>query len=205
MEFWSDTLTQKSWEILLRMKKAEFNFVLIGGWAAYLWTKKHKSKDIDIILEDIKDIDILKNNYDLRKNDNLKKYEIKIEEIDIDIYVPYYSRLAMAVEDISKYSTSIQGIKVVIPEVLLLLKQGAELDRKDSVKGLKDRIDIMTLLCYCDINFKKYTKLLEEQGKKQFIHRLKEIVSGFKEIKYLDLNPREYKLRKKKIVDALRG
>lgn len=203
MEFWSDTLTQKSWDVLLRMKKAEFSFVLIGGWAAYLWTKKHKSKDIDIVLENLKDLDILKNNYDLRKNDNLKKYEIKIEEIDIDIYVPFYSRLAMAVEDISKHSTLVQGIKVVIPEVLLLLKQGAELDRKDSVKGLKDRIDIMTLLCNCDIDFRKYRELLEKYGKKPFLDRLKGIVNGFKEIRYLDLNPREYKLKKKWILDAL--
>ena len=199
MEFWNETLTQKSWNILLNLKN--FNFILIGGWAAYLWTKKHKSKDIDIALENIKEIDFLKNNYDLRKNDNLKKYEIIIEEIDIDIYVPYYSELAVPVEDLKKYSTLIQGIKVVIPEILLLLKQGAEFDRKDSVKGLKDRVDIMTLLCYCDIDFKKYKELLGNYRKKQFQKRLKEIINGFKDIKYLDLNPREFKLKKKAILE----
>jgi hypothetical protein len=205
MEFWNETLTQKSWNLLLGLEKAEFKFVLIGGWAAYLWTKKHKSKDIDIVLEDIKEIDILKANYDLRKNDNLRKYEIKMEEIDIDIYVPYYSRLAVPAEDIKKYSTLVQGIKVVVPEMLLLLKQGAELDRKDSIKGLKDRVDIMTLLCNCEIDFRKYREILGKYGKKHFMARLKEIINRFKDIKYLDLNPREFKLRKKKIVDALRN
>ena len=203
MEFWNETSTQKSWNILLNLKKAEFSFILIGGWAAYLWTKKHKSKDIDIALEDIKDIDILKGSYDLRKNDNLKKYEIKIDEIDVDIYVPYYSSLAVPVEDLKKYSTVIQGIKVVAPEMLLLLKQGAELDRKDSVKGLKDRVDVMTLLCCCDIDFNKYSEMLDKYGKKEFFTRLKEIVNSFKEIKYLDLNPREFKLRKKEIVEKM--
>jgi hypothetical protein len=204
MEFWSDELTQKSWNILLNLRKSSFKFILIGEWAAYLWTKKHKSKDIDIALADIKDIEILKNSYDLRKNDNLKKYEIKIEEIDIDIYVPYYSELAAPVEELKKHTTMIQGIKVVIPEMLLLLKQGAELDRKDSVKGLKDRIDIMTLLCCCDIDFKKYRELLESYDKKHFLGRLKEIINTFREIKYLDLNPREFKLKKEDAMKKLR-
>jgi len=51
MEFWNNTLTEKSWKILQQLKKENFDFVLIGGWAAYLWTKLHKSKDIDIVIK----------------------------------------------------------------------------------------------------------------------------------------------------------
>ena len=72
MEFWPELLTKASWERLVLLKK-EFKFILIGGWAAYLHTGLHKSKDIDIIV----DYDVLKKleqKYDLIKNNNLKKY-----------------------------------------------------------------------------------------------------------------------------------
>jgi len=138
MEFWNSLLTEKSWNILLELSKEPFDFILIGGWAAYLWTNLHKSKDVDIVLEDIQALDYLKKKYNLKKNDNLKKYEIQFEEIDVDIYVPFYSKLAIPAEEIKKYATRIKGLKVVKPEALLILKQGAELERKESVKGNKD-------------------------------------------------------------------
>ena len=104
-----------------------------------MWTKQHKNKDIDVIIESYKDLHYLKNNFELRKNNRLKKYEIKQDEVDIDIYIPHFSKSSMPVEDLAKYTTKIENIKTVIPEVLLLLKQGAELDRADSVKGKKIR------------------------------------------------------------------
>ena len=124
MEFWNSLLTEKSWNILQDLKN-KFDFILIGGWANYLWTKTHKSKDIDIII-DLKTLYKIKNEYKLIKNDRLKKYEIKFDEIDIDIYVPYYSKLSLPIEDLGNYFTAVEGFKVVIPEVLLILKQGAE-------------------------------------------------------------------------------
>src|SRR3989344_5181136 len=109
MDYWNNILTEKSWSILLKLKKEKFNFTVIGGWAAYLWTNLHKSKDIDIVINDFKDLDFLKKNYDLRKNDSLKKYEIKFEEIDLDIYVPYYSKLALPIEEIKSRITKIEN------------------------------------------------------------------------------------------------
>jgi len=47
-EFWNSFLTEKSWEILQKLKK-QHKFILIGGWAIYLLTNQQKSKDIDII------------------------------------------------------------------------------------------------------------------------------------------------------------
>ena len=203
MDFWNDQLTEKSWNLLLEIKKQPFDFVLIGGWAAYLWAKLHKSKDIDIVLASIKDIDYLKSQYDLRKDDNLKKYEIKFGEIGLDIYVPFYSKLAIPPEDIKNLSTKIENIMVAIPEALLILKQGAELDRKASVKGQKDRVDIMALLCFVDIDFKKYNELLEKYHLGNFRQRLKEIINGFAELQYLNLNPREFKLKKKELLKKI--
>ena len=56
MDFWNDTLTEKSWNIMVGLKG--FDFIVIGGWAAYLWTKMHKSKDVDIVIKNFEDLDL---------------------------------------------------------------------------------------------------------------------------------------------------
>lgn len=203
MEFWNSLLTEKSWKIMQELKKEKFRFIVIGGWATYLWTKQHKSKDIDIIIPDFNELKILNEKYQLNKNDNLKKYEIKIEEIDIDVYLPYYSRLALPLKDVLDNITRIEGFEVVRPEVLLILKQGAELDRKESVKGQKDRIDIMALLCSADMDFEKYRSLLEKNKLNQHRQRLKEIIITFKDIKYLNLNAKDYAKIKKELLKKM--
>ena len=202
MDFWNNTLTEKSWNIMLGLKG--FDFVVIGGWAAYLWTKMHKSKDVDIVIKNFEDLDKLRKKYTLVKNDNLKKYEIKIEEIDNDIYVPFFSKLAIPAEDIANYTTKIQNFEVVKPEVLLILKQGAELDREKSVKGEKDRIDIATLLFNVEIDFKEYFNLLKKYKIEHFYERLKKIILNFKDIKYVEMSPRELKIKKKEIMEKMR-
>lgn len=203
-EFWNSAITERSLNILLGLKKLPFEFVVIGGWAAYLWTKARKSKDIDILLKNFEDMKYLKEHYALKKNDNLKKYEIKIDGIDIDIYVPFYSRLALPVEECIRHTAKVDGMEVISPEVLLILKQGAEIERKDSVKGAKDRIDLMTLLVYSPVDFKRYTALLKSNKLEHYLQRIKSIISTFKEIEYLGLNPRQFKLKKQEILEKLK-
>ncbi|HII30380.1 hypothetical protein COT48_03565 [Candidatus Woesearchaeota archaeon CG08_land_8_20_14_0_20_47_9] len=204
MEFWNSALTEKSWNALVQLRQKKFDFIVIGGWAAYLWTRLHKSKDVDIVIKNFEDLAILKRGYDLVKNDHLKKYEIKVEEIDIDIYVPYFSELTIPADELINHAAVVQGFEVVKPEALLILKQGAELDRERSVKGGKDRIDIMTLILYADIDFDEYFKLLKKYKLEFFYERLKNIISNFKDIKYIEMNPREFKLRKEGIVERLK-
>src|SRR3989344_1460346 len=203
MEFWNSLLTEKSWRIMQELKKEDFRFIVIGGWAAYLWTKQHKSKDIDILILNFDDLEHVGKKYDLRKNDNLKKYEIKIEEIDIDIYIPYYSKLTLDIGFIANHTTKVEGFEVVLPEILLILKQGAELDRKDSIKGQKDRIDIMTLLCYARIDFNKYRKLLAKYKLEKYRQRLKEIITTFRDVKHLNLNLVEFTKLKKGLLNEI--
>lgn len=203
MEYWHDIITEKSWKILQNIK-GKFDFIVMGGWAIYLWTKAMKSKDIDIII-DIAQLDYLKERYELRKNDNLKKYEIKIDEVDIDIYVPYYSRLSVPVEEIRRYISKIEGFTVPRPEILLILKQDAEKERSESEKGLKDRIDIMSLLFKCDIDFKLYVELIKKYKKEDFYGRLRKIIANFKEYDYLGLKPAEFKKKKDEIIKKIRG
>lgn len=203
MEFWNSLLTEKSWKILQELKKEPFRFIVIGGWANFLWTRQHKSKDIDIIIPDFKELEILSKKYHLNKNDHLKKYEIKFGEIDIDIYLPYYSRLILPLETILKNLTKIEGFEVVQPEILLILKQGAELDRKESLKGQKDQIDILSLLCFAEIDFGKYRKLLKEKNLEHFRTRLKEIVQTFQEVRYLGMNVKDYARIKRELMGKI--
>lgn len=205
MEFWNSLLIEKSWNLLQELKKKPFKFIVIGGWATYLWTKTQKSKDIDIVVKDFKNLEFLKNIYSMSKNDKLKKYEIKIEEIDIDIYVPFYSKLAIPLEELINYTTKIEGFEVPEIEILLILKQGAELERKESVKGLKDRLDILALFLYSEIDFKKYYQYLKKYKIEHFLQRLKKIISSFtlQDASYFSLNPRELKLNKQRILKDL--
>ncbi len=201
MEFWNSLLTEESWKKLQELNK-KYEFTLIGGWAVYLWTKQQKSKDIDIVVG-INELQKFKQEK-LAKNDRLKKYEIKIGEIDIDIYVSYFSKLAIPVEDIEKYSSNVEGFRVALPEALLVLKQGAWLDRKYSAKGEKDKIDIASLLFFTDINFLRYSTILKKYGLAHYINELALLVREFADYDSLSLTPREFKLKKKSVIESLK-
>lgn len=111
-EFWSELLTKASWEKLIELaKNKDLNFVVIGGWAAYLWAGIHKSKDIDILV-DHETLLRLRAMYTVEKNDRLNRYEIKLDKFDIDIYLPGYSRLALPAEEILASAQTVQGINV---------------------------------------------------------------------------------------------
>ena len=200
MDYWHNLIVEKSWNVLQQLK-GKFDFILIGGWASYLWTQTNKSKDIDIVVS-IETLDTIKKHYLLQKNDRLRKYEIKIDEIDIDIYVPYYSNLALPLENLS--FEMIEGLKVIKVEELLILKQGAEQDRSLSEKGEKDRIDIMSIMFFCDVDFKRYKEILQSVKKEHLIDNLVALVRSFSEYAYLNITPRELKIKKQKVVDKLR-
>lgn len=201
MEFWNSLMTEKSWKLLQEIKM-KYNFILIGGWAVYLWTKQQKSKDIDIVVS-IEELQELKKEK-LDKNDRLKKYEIKTEEVDIDIYVEYFSKLALPLESLKNYSAKIEGFDVLIPEALIILKQGAEIDRENSIKGEKDKIDILSLLFFSDFNFKKYKEIIKKYNL-PYIERLIGIVRTFQDYNSLNLTPGEFKKKKQEILSKLRG
>src|SRR3989338_3199496 len=98
MAYYHDLVTKQSWQELILLKKL-IPFVLIGGWATYLYTKSLKSKDIDIII-DYPALSALKKFYDVHKNERLAKYEAVKGPVQIDIYLPHYSRLGIPAEEI---------------------------------------------------------------------------------------------------------
>ena len=204
MEFWNDIVTDISWNILIELTR-KYNVIVIGGWAIYLYTNAIKSKDIDIIV-DFETLSRLKSDYNIKKNESLQKYETKIENISVDIYVPHYSRFPIPIGEITSNTTKIEGIVIAKSEILLILKQAAELERKDSVKGMKDRVDILNLLLNSDFDYARYKALVKKYHLEDFISRLKTIISiSDREYIYLGIdNPKERKSQKKRILSKLK-
>lgn len=203
MEFWNDRLIEKSWEVLLKLNE-QFDFILIGGWATYLHTRSIKSKDIDMVV-DYETLEKLKLAHDLKKNQRPKKYELIADEISVDIYVPFFSDLILPVEDLSEYAESVEGIKVLNSEALLILKQEAEMEGSHSVKGQKDRTDILNILINGNVDFKKYKKIRLRYHLENYKERLIEIVrEAEKEFSYLGIEDlRERKLIKEETIERL--
>ena len=114
MELWNEIITDRSWQLLQKLKNS-IDFVLIGGWAVYLSTKAIKSTDVDIII-DFNTLSKLKE-FGIRKNDKLKKYEIEVEGVDIDVYAPYYSKFILPIEEIMKETVTVEGFKIPRPEI----------------------------------------------------------------------------------------
>jgi hypothetical protein len=203
VEFWHDVLIEKSWAVLLELRK-RYEFILLGGWAVYLYTKALKSKDIDIIV-DYNTLGLMGRELPLKKNERLKKYELLISDVEVDVYVPYFSNLGIPVEDVAANIRVLEGFKVPTPEVLLILKQAAEVERAGSVKGLKDRIDILALLIYSEIDFNTYLSLVKKYSLSSYRERLKNLVeTADREFKELGItNPRQIRLLRKKISSVM--
>ncbi|MBO3768834.1 MAG: hypothetical protein QXS51_06335 [Thermoproteota archaeon] len=200
MEFWNDIAIDRSFKILQELRR-EFDFILIGGWAVYFLTRAIKSKDIDIIV-DFKDLTRLKLKMNIQKNDFLKKYEGEVEGVSIDIYVPYYSEFVIPPEEIMKNTVRVENFRIPKPAILLILKQQAELQRKNSVKGQKDRVDIVCLAISGKVDWKHYKQLVKKLGVEEYEKRLLEIIRSARvEFEYLGIkNLREIKKMKDKVL-----
>lgn len=194
-EFYHELITEKSFKILQDLKR-KFNFVLIGGWAIFLYSKALKSKDIDLIV-DYDELEKIRQDFQLFKNERLKKYEIKIGEIDVDIYLPYFSKIGFPVEEIKNYTQSVEGFIVPSPEILLILKTITLMERKGTTKGRKDLIDIFSLLKEEKINWQKYKELIEKYNLKEIDGEFKKLISSQDAIPELNLlNHKISKLKK---------
>lgn len=172
-------MTGESWHLLQRLARGQ-TFVLIGGWAAYLHTRAQKSKDIDIVV-DFEALRQLDSEFGLAKNDRLMKYEIKHGEVDVDIYVPKFSRLSYPVEKILENHDVVDGIRVATVPQLLLLKLGAYQDRKGSAKGEKDAIDIVSILYSAKFDKGAFEKAAAGSEVEKPLKLLCDVVSEFPE------------------------
>lgn len=197
-DFYQQYITDESFSLLINLRK-KYRFILIGGWAVYFYTNALKSKDIDIII-DFSELEKMKTDFQIEKNERLKKYQIKLEEIDIDIYLPHYSNLGLPVEDIINNTTDVNGFTLLKAEILLITKLTAYINRKNSVKGQKDFIDIVSLLLLDNFNFSRLKSILKEKQLSKYKSTLVKVVKEIKEIPELKLNRHAFSKKKKGIL-----
>ena len=203
MEFWNSDITDESWKKLLDLSK-RYRFILIGGCAIYMYTKLQKSRDIDIVV-DYDQFKILSDDFSVKKNPSLRNYEIKFQKFDIDIYTPFYSRLAVTPEDLITNFTTIENILVPRVEELLILKLGAFDERMNSIKGQKDRLDIAGLVFYSSIDYIRLRNLLNKYGKSDYIALIMRAIGNIDRrlLPYLNLNESTYAKIKKEVLGII--
>lgn len=201
-EYYQNLVTDKSFKLLQQLN-SKYKFILIGGWAVFFYTHSLKSKDIDVII-DFNELDKLKENYEVFKNERLKKYEIVINEIDIDIYLPFYSKFCLSTEVIQSNTRLIEGFKIPSPEILLLLKQQAYQERRGSSKGEKDKIDILSLLSKVELDFDFYKKLIDDYELTVLRDDLISLLKETNEVKELNLKVYGFSQLRKKIIEQLK-
>jgi len=131
--------------------------------------------------------------------------EILKEEVEIDIYVPFYSNPGIPAEEIKKFTTKIEGFEVPEKEMLTLLKQKALLNRQDSVKGRKDLADLVSLFKSADFNWRKYDNLVKEFQLKKEAEDVALIIKKTVKIEEIDLNVHQMARLKKKILPEMEG
>lgn len=201
MQYYHDIITEKSFKFLQEFKQ-RFQFILIGGWAVFLYTHALKSKDIDVII-DYPELGKLKNEFEVFKNARLKKYEIKTGEFDVDIYLPRYSDLGIDTEEIKKSATVKGGFIVPQLEILFLLKIYAWKARRGSVKGQKDEADLFSLVSLPEFNWQKYKKFAADFKFEEECDLFVNLLKKTSKADVLGLNEQQFSKLKKNILSKI--
>lgn len=201
MQFYNDVITQKSFAYLQSIRK-KYKFILIGGWAVYLYSKSLKSKDIDIVI----DYDVLakiKETNEIFKNERLRKYEINTGNFDIDIYIPHYSEIGIEVGEIKKHAVSRDGFDVPTLELLLLMKIFTWHNRRGSSKGQKDELDIFSLAFLPEFDWKKYLEFVKKFDFSKHHQEFLQLLKSTHSIKELAINEQQMAKCRKKISEEI--
>ncbi|MBI4837442.1 MAG: hypothetical protein HY813_03520 [Candidatus Portnoybacteria bacterium] len=202
MQFYHDIVTEKSFRFLQDLRR-KYKFVLIGGWAVFLYSHSLKSKDVDIIV-DYEELASLKESYDVFKNDRLKKYEIKTGEFDIDIYVPLYSQIGIEPEEIKKEAVNKEGFFVPRLETLFVLKLYAWRERQGSLKGGKDELDIFSLAALPEFDWPRYSELIKKYKFESLNGDFLKFIKRTTRVSELEINEQRMAKLKKKIFDSMK-
>ncbi len=200
MDYYHDMVTQKSWEELIRLCRI-VPCVLIGGWAVYLYAKRLKSKDIDILV-DFDALSILKHRYTINRHDRLKKYHAVRDVVDIDIYLPYYSRIGIPVEDLIGKTRVIEGFTVIDANYLFALKLYTLGERGRMPKGRKDFLDILSLFVSNQVDAKETLRILSQYRLNETLEKFHTFLLESRDVPELDLSIHGYAALKKSIIQV---
>lgn len=150
-------MEDKSWDRVLsgvHELAEEFpeGMVLIGGVAVWFHSKKLSderllmmSHDVDCFLSTV-DFGTLREYDEVIENRRLGKFQVIRSGVDFDIYVERRNGLVVPYEDVQRKSVVLDGVRCASTAHLLVLKIEAYMDRKTSVKGHKDALDIIKIL-----------------------------------------------------------
>lgn len=200
-EFYHNIITEKSFQFLQTLRR-KYKFILIGGWAVFLYSHSLKSKDIDLII-DYDELNKLKDDFEVSKNERLKKYEIKQGGIDVDIYLPHYSDLGIDIAKAQKSVVNREGFKIPALEILLLLKLYAYSQRQGSLKGKKDEIDIFSLAFLPEFDWEKFKALAEENGFEKYRDKFINLLKSTSRIPELNIGDQKMAKLRKNILEKL--
>lgn len=142
------------WKVARAVAKlSDGEIVFIGGIATYLHVQRRPKTGLP--LEATHDVDAsisavasssLRDRYEFTENPRLHKVQIRVEDIDVDLYPQHIGRLRFSYADLAPYTQRYRGFKIAAIPHLLLLKIDAIKDRGSSKKGAKDRRDVAKLL-----------------------------------------------------------
>ena len=142
------------WEVSRAVAKlANGEIVFIGGTATYLHVQRRPKAGLP--LEATHDVDAsisavasssLRDSYEFTENPRLHKVQIRVDNIDVDLYPQHISQLRFSYLDLAPYAQAYRGFKIAAIPHILLLKVDAIESRGTSKKGAKDRRDAAKLL-----------------------------------------------------------
>ncbi len=203
----------KSFEFLKRLKALGIDIVLIGGWAVYFLTRYHMSRDIDVILRDREYWKLktyIMGQGGREKASGLNKTGFSIEDVKLDVYTESKSGLAIPIKEIFEKELYVvkESVKILKPELLLILKLTAAEARGQSMKGLKDRCDILALCLKTDADFSVFKEICKNYSVVEKPQRLEELILScgdeFKYVMQKELIPSKIKRMKRDLILRLR-
>ena len=201
MKFYRDSVTQQSWRLLQDLAR-QHRLVVIGGWAVWLYTRQLKSKDIDVVVE-LAELERLRQEFDVFKNERLKKYELRQGEVEVDIYVQFYSLPGIAAEKVLEDARVVEGFKLPSAELLWVLKAVTWVARRGSGKGRKDLLDLVGLLETGEIDKAKLGKWVAEAGAKMAVAEVADELQSLTSVEELGLNRHQVARAKRRWLELL--
>ena len=149
-------------------KLTDNKIIMISDVATYFYSVQNKSNiglleysnNINLLIDIGSFKDLIDYYGGCYENKCLNKYELKIDDIDCNLYLENNHSLLFSYEELFEHSQLILDIRVPAIEHLLKLKLIAYKDRKQSIKDEKDKHDIIKLLYFADIKNKPNVKIL---------------------------------------------
>lgn len=154
--FYPPELTDRSRAVLDRVRDTAPDVVLIGGRATWVRTGGPMSHDIDVVVTHDQLAAIAMLGADTSESHHLsgRKWRTTIDDIHLDLYVPYQSRLGQAlqlrVEDLASHTETIDDWTVLDLPGHIASKLAALTDRPHTQPGVKDRYELAALILQDD-------------------------------------------------------